>query len=411
MGKALRQTLFGLALFSASAGDGFPVFKIHDINPEAGTGLAIAVADIDGDGKPDIIGVSADDVAWYENPNWERHLIAGTLKGSNVCVAAQDLDGDGLPELALGADWQFNNTKSGGSIHILHRGQDPRQPWNVRDLLAWPSIHRIRWADFNADGKPELIVAPLKGKDSTPPYHIDKATRLFALHSPDKPFEEPWREETLNESLHVVHNLWASVGQKNRVTLLAASLEGITALVRTPAGEIQSELLARGHPEAFPNSGAGEIKVGEYNKETPLLGSIEPWHAHQAVVYTPLQGDGGPPASLHWERHVVDDRLAGGHAIYWADFDGDGADELLVGFRDKAGPKELPGLNVYDLDFDPARSPTLTWTKRVIDDGGMATEDAVAEDLNGDGRPDIVAFGRATHNIRYYENLGEPAQP
>ena len=34
----------------------------------------------------------------------------------------------------------------------------------------------------------------------------------------------------------------------------------------------------------------------------------------------------------------------------------------------------------------------------------MACEDALAADLDGDGRPDIIAGGRATHNVKIYWN-------
>jgi hypothetical protein len=44
------------------------------------------------------------------------------------------------------------------------------------------------------------------------------------------------------------------------------------------------------------------------------------------------------------------------------------------------------------------------WQKHVIDDKDMAAEDLAAADLNGDGRIDIVAVGRATHNVRIYWN-------
>jgi hypothetical protein len=34
----------------------------------------------------------------------------------------------------------------------------------------------------------------------------------------------------------------------------------------------------------------------------------------------------------------------------------------------------------------------------------MGCEDAVAADLDADGRPDIIAGGRATHNVKIYWN-------
>jgi hypothetical protein len=132
-----------------------------------------------------------------------------------------------------------------------------------------------------------------------------------------------------------------------------------------------------------------------------LLATIEPWHGHQAVVYTSPIDDTGTA-----QRFVLDDQIKGGHAVWLDDFDQDGEFELLVGFRDKAGPKALPGLNIYDLHIDGEYN--VTSEKHAIDDGGMATEDARAADMNGDGWPDIVAFGRATHNIKYYESLGKP---
>ena len=39
-----------------------------------------------------------------------------------------------------------------------------------------------------------------------------------------------------------------------------------------------------------------------------------------------------------------------------------------------------------------------------IDGGGVAVEDLAIADLNGDGKPDIVAVGRQTKNVRIYWN-------
>jgi hypothetical protein len=40
----------------------------------------------------------------------------------------------------------------------------------------------------------------------------------------------------------------------------------------------------------------------------------------------------------------------------------------------------------------------------MVDDGGMATEDLIVGDFNGDKRPDIVASGRSTRNVKIYWN-------
>jgi hypothetical protein len=40
----------------------------------------------------------------------------------------------------------------------------------------------------------------------------------------------------------------------------------------------------------------------------------------------------------------------------------------------------------------------------VVDDGGIGCEDLVAADLDGDGRVDLLAGGRSTHNVVIYWN-------
>jgi hypothetical protein len=92
-----------------------------------------------------------------------------------------------------------------------------------------------------------------------------------------------------------------------------------------------------------------------------------------------------------------------GHAIWPADLDGDGQDEIVVGHSDKGtGTQPGPGVFVYRGD-----ETGQTWVKQAVDAGGIACEDLVVEDFTGDGRPDIAAGGRATHNVRLYINGGK----
>ena len=73
----------------------------------------------------------------------------------------------------------------------------------------------------------------------------------------------------------------------------------------------------------------------------------------------------------------------------------------MVGHSDTSpGAVKGPGIYVYEAQDQAG----YNWTKHVIDDGGIATEDLIAADITGDGRVDIVAGGRASHNVKLYVN-------
>ena len=371
----------------------FPAFKEQVVNPEAEVVYAVDVADINGDKKRDIIGVSATYVAWYENPTWTPHRIVNQLRNDNVCIASHDVDGDGVVEIAIGADWQPNNTNGGGALYLLKHSGDPAKEWTVTTLReSIPTLHRMRWADVDGDTKKELIVSPLKGVDSHPPDFSDKPARLTVFYPPADVQKEPWREEVIDETLHVCHNIWPTrKPNETRDSILAASFEGITLFTRGSSGGWTKNALAQGNYEPIPRAGSGEIKVTA--TEPQLMATIEPWHANQVVVYSFAKGE--------WQRNVLDDSFAGGHAVYWGDFDGDTDDDLIAGHREKSPKSGTAGLYAYENLGDGA------WKRHAVDEGGMATEDAIVADINSDGKLDIVAGGRSTHNIKYYENTGE----
>ena len=106
-----------------------------------------------------------------------------------------------------------------------------------------------------------------------------------------------------------------------------------------------------------------------------------------------------------WQRHVIDEQLKWGHAVWCADLDGDGKDELVIGVRDDLGKAsgEKCGVRVYKaLDAKGTK-----WKRHLVDEGGVAVEDLACADLDGDGKIDMVAVGRATKNVRIYRNVGK----
>jgi hypothetical protein len=377
---------------------------MQEIDTSLKVGYAVLLVDLNGDRKKDIVVVDTDRVVWYENPTWKRRtIIQGLTKPDNVCIAAYDIDGDGQLDLALGADWHGTNTHAEGTLQWLKRGKTLDEPWTVHPIGAEPTVHRIRFADLDGDGKPELIVAPLLGRVATAKQNwMDSPVRLLAYKIPAEPFHDRWVPEVLSEELHVVHNFWPIPSPNHKgMDLLTASYEGVNRLSKDATGRWQRELLGRGNQERpHDRRGTSEIKMGKLKNGQPYLAAIEPWHGHQVVVYT-AANDSAPGL---WTRHVLDEDLRWGHAVWCADLDGDGEEELIVGVRDdlRNEPGKRRGVRIYKATDETGAH----WVRALVDPGGVAVEELAAADLNGDGRIDIVAVGRQTHNVRIYWNEG-----
>jgi len=224
--------------------------------------------------------------------------------------------------------------------------------------------------------------------------------RILAFRIPKDPTKDRWVPEVISESLHVVHNI-CPFPTYARGGIVAASYEGVTEISHNSAArQWKSRRVGEGN-QLNPKSsrGSSEVRIGELN-QYGFIATIEPWHGNEVVVYTgPLN-----TAKQSSPRYIIDNQLKWGHAVECADVDGDGNDEMIVGIRDNLSdkPGERRGVRIYKaLDEKGTK-----WARNIVEDGGVAVESLAVADLNGDGRPDIVAAGRQTHNIRIYWNEG-----
>ena len=146
-------------------------------------GYQVAVADINGDGRPDVIALSteADRVDWYENPGWQRHPVARTAK--NIDLAVRDLDHNGRPVIALASGFYFNESSRGGEIQILRQPAKPNDLWERVPIAVDPVVHRLRWGDLEGNGRPVLIHAPIFGPGSQGA-QAPKPAHLWAFRPP-----------------------------------------------------------------------------------------------------------------------------------------------------------------------------------------------------------------------------------
>src|SRR5215471_4233458 len=385
---AAIATVIAVTLLGAPV-EGPVQFQPHDIDAHFPGGYAVAVADFNKDGKLDVIANSlqVQEVAWYENPTWERHVVVSQTP-QIVNQAMADIDGDGIPEIAFESSFAMQAVNSEGVVWLAHHQGDPRQPWKVEKIDKFPTSHHIAWADLDGTGKKELINAPLIGSKSlAPTYDQDKAS-IFWYDQKD------WKRHIITQDIPgIIHRVRPVHWDGNkREQFLVASFEGIALYRATGSGDnmkFEKQLLSPGHsPDQAPRLGASDVAVGKQNGKR-FLASIEPWHGNEVVIYTEKNGN--------WERRVIFDKVASGHEIAVADLNGDGRDDVIANDNVRNGG----GVHIFYAPADPAKGE---WTYQRLEDKS-AMNGCVAADLNGDGKLDLVCTGNGG-TIRWYENLG-----
>ena len=381
-------------------------FRTEELPTRLTVGYAVRTIDMNGDGKRDIAIVDSERILWLENPTWKEHiLIEGQTKKDNVCFAPADIDGDGKPDFAVGADWRPFDTANGGTIQWISPAAgkpEPKAKWDVHFIGEEPTVHRMQFADLDADGKQELIVVPLMGRNTTKPSFGEHPLRILSYQIPKDPRKDRWQADVLSAELFVAHNFQpVDVDRNGTLKLLVVSFGGVHWLERQTDGKWQKSHIGAGNQETAPNKGASEIRLGRFGQGAAYIATIEPWHGHQVVVYR--QPNEAAKLRTLWERTVLDEQLKWGHAVACANFDADPDEELVIGIRDNLDADHRCGVRVYDPQDDSGKK----WGTQRLDPGGVAVEDLVCEDLNGDGKVDIIAVGRATHNVRVYWNEGK----
>jgi hypothetical protein len=332
-------------------------FSSKTLDPKAGEVVyAVIAADVDGDRRPDVVAVTENRVVWYQNPDWTpRVIVADQVERDHVCIAPLDLDGDGQLEFALGAGWL--NNRHLGSLYWLKRRESLDQPWQAHRLGEESWTHRIRFGDLLGTGTPQLVVSPLNKSVAT-------GARLLAFQVPSREsLKNPWQATPIDTSLNAIHAHWVGdLDGDQHSDMVTASQEGVHWFRRGTGGQFSKTLISRGLPGDPPTAqktGAGEIRPGRLRDGRRILATVEPMHGTHVVLYiSPAGFPVGESLSGTWQRLVLDDSLVRGHAIWPADLDGDGQDEIVVGHSDK-------GLSIGGMR--PARrGSSRRWTRGAL---------------------------------------------
>jgi len=403
----MHRTAF-LLLLSAltAAGTDTPRrFTAQTIDDKISIGYGLAIGDVNGDGKSDILLADAKAIVWYANPDWKKHIIAENLTlRDNVCLAARDLDGDSRVEIAVGAQWnpgETTNEAESGAVFYLQRPAKEGERWTPVRLPHEPTVHRMHWAQ-RGEKEWSLVVLPLHGRGNVNGAGPN-GVRIFAYNLPANPAEQgnpaAWTQTLIDDTLHVTHNFDVRPIGGQRDELLIGGKEAFLRAMPGGSGWTTERLTLQNLDGPPPFAGAGEIRYsfGPMKAQEDIF-AIEPFHGPNLVNYR------RSPART-WERRVLDTSFNQGHALAVAwlgpptDISSNGTKGIIAGWREPNAAKQF-GIKLYHPKGD-------SWASEwVCEPHTMACEDLKVHDLDSDGVEEIIAAGRSTHNVVIYRLNG-----
>ncbi|MBS1858458.1 MAG: VCBS repeat-containing protein [Acidobacteria bacterium] len=366
---SVTRFLVFLATLPLAAAAPPAAFTAHAIASDLRGGYQVVVADLNHDGRPDLIAVASGmpELVWYENPGWQRHVLATGVNRMINCVVVGN-------EIVLASEFNNEAKNSRGIVSVLRPGADVTQAWTVTEIDRIPTSHRLRLAHLGG-GRTIVVNAALTAATASGPDFRGATPLVYYV-----PGE--WKRHEIGTIEGLVHGIFVTDWNRDgRDDLLMAGFSGILLFSPKKDGTWSRTEIAKGDPAPWPKSGASDITVGHLGKRR-FLATIEPWHGNEVAVYT--------ERGKQWERKVIDTSLTDGHTVQTADFNRDGNDEIVAGFR--GAPH-----SVYLYNWSGA-----DWTRGVLDEGGMGAAACAVADLNGDGREDIACIDGT--RLKWYEN-------
>jgi hypothetical protein len=348
----------------------------------------MVAADINGDGRPDLIVTNFDDnavsVLLNTTPTGsgtasysaQQTFAVGALPSA---VAVADFNGDGRPDLAVVNNLDKTvsvllNTTPAGSTTLSFATQ--------KTFAVGTGPQAVAAADFNGDGRPDLVVSNLNANtvsvllNTTP---AGSATPSFAAQQTFAVGSAPWGLAVADVNGDGRPDLAVANNADKTVSVL---LDTTPAGSGTPTFAPQQTFAVGGHPL--------EVAVADFNGDgRPDLAVANFFDNTVSVLLNETPAGTGIPLFANQQTFAVGTQPFG---VAAADFNGDGRPDLAV---TNQGGNSVSVL----LNGTPAGASTLSFATQQTFAVGSGPSAVAAADFNGDGRPDLAVINQGDKTV------------
>lgn len=372
-------------------------FRVRMIDP--GYGETVAVADVNRDGRPDILSGEN----WFEAPRWVKHPLRQIDYSNgyidNFADLPMDVDGDGWADVIQFSYfshrivWLRNPGRSGGA-------------WKETEIDSSGPTEFAFLVDLNNDGKAEELL-PEFDRPNVPAawFELKAGTWIKHVVAPQS----------------YGHGIGAGdVNGDGRNDIL------------TPKGwlEAPADIHAQGYWKFHPTDWGWKYipPAGPPLDETKTTAAKHGDPKFGYMYLLDMNGDGRKDlltgmahdyglawyeqtASGDWKQHVIDSSWSQAHASQLVDLDGDGQLDLVTGKRYFAhngnDPGEREPVGLYWYQWMKRTDGSLEWVRHIVDYGGRmgGGVQLVVADMDGDGDMDIVSANKS--GLFLAENLSK----
>jgi hypothetical protein len=332
---------------------------------DAGASETAAAADINGDGKLDIVSGEY----WYEAPAWTRHRFREINFTNNYIDDFSDLpldvNGDGRMDIvscswfSKRVWWSENPGKTGGI-------------WKDHAIETRFNVEFAFLVDLDNDGKARELLPEFGNKEAPLTWYEVRGGEFVPHVVADHSFG---------------HGIGAGdVNKDGRIDIITS-----TGWFEAPADPRSGKWTFHGD---FELGETGFIHVLDVNGDgrPDIVTSM----AHNYGIFWMERTAQGA-----WTKHTIDDSWSQSHALTVADLNGDGQPDLVTGKRFMAhngrDPGEREPLGVYWYEYFKTPAGGIEWVKHLIDYGSRAGGgmQVVVARLGGPAYPDVVVGGKS----------------